>query len=149
VEQTPVTEGVTLRNVTLRSCRPLSGGKAAVRAGSDVLLAYTDGEAAFGFRLQDSNLPLKYDFPVLIQNLLNLLLPETAEEVPETVPPMEAAESDVRTVAQSAEAEAGNLGAARGRDLTPLLMGVFLLLLMIEFILAREVWTHKRKEGRE
>ena len=62
---------------------------------------------------------------------------------------MEAAESDVRTVAQSAEAEAGNLGAARGKDLTPLLMGVFLLLLMIEFILAREVWSHKRKEGRE
>ena len=152
VEQTPLTGGVTLRSVTLRSCRPLSGGKAAVRSGSDVLLAYTDGEAAFGFRLQDSNLPLKYDFPVLIQNLLNLLLPETAEDVPETLPPMAVAESDVRAVAQSAEAEAGSLGAARGQDLTPLLMGVFLLLLMIEFILAREPWARsaqKRKEERE
>ena len=145
VEQTPLTDGVTLRNVTLRSCRPLSGGKAAVRAGNDVILAYTDGEAAFGFRLQDSNLPLKYDFPVLIQNMLNQLLPETAEEVPETEPPMAAAESDVRAVAQSAEAEAGAVAAARGQDLTGLLMGVFLLLLMVEFVLAREPWARDRR----
>jgi len=147
VEQTPLTEGVTLRNVTLRGYRPLSGGKAAVRAGSDVILAYTDTEAAIGFRLQDSNLPLKYDFPILIQNLLNLLLPKTAEEVPETEPPMAMAESDVRKVAESAEAEAGAVGSARGQDLTPFLMSVFLLLLMIEFILAREPWVRKRKEA--
>ena len=60
---------------------------------------------------------------------------------------MAMAESDVRKVAESAEAEAGAVGSARGQDLTPFLMGVFLLLLMIEFILAREPWVRKRKEA--
>ena len=58
---------------------------------------------------------------------------------------MAAAESDVRAVAQSAEAEAGAVAAARGQDLTGLLMGVFLLLLMIEFVLAREPWARDRR----
>ena len=143
-----MTEGVTLRNVTLRNCRPLTGGKAAVRAGSDVLAAYTDNEAALGFRLQDSNLPLKYGFPVLIQNILNMLIPRTTADVPETEQPMDAAESDVRTVAQDADGETGAAGTARGRDLTALLMGVFLALLMIEFILAREPWVRRKPGGR-
>ena len=147
-ENTPMTEGVTLRNVTLRNCRPLTGGKAAVRAGSDVLAAYTDNEAALGFRLQDSNLPLKYDFPVLIQNILNMLIQRTTADVPETEQPMDAAESDVRTVAQDADGETGAAGTARGRDLTALLMGVFLVLLMIEFILAREPWVRRKSGGR-
>ena len=147
-ENTPMTEGVTLRNVTLRNCRPLTGGKAAVRAGSDVLAAYTDNEAALGFRLQDSNLPLKYDFPVLIQNILNMLIQRTTADVPETEQPMDAAESDVRTVAQDADGETGAAGTARGRDLTALLMGVFLVLLMIEFILAREPWVRRKPGGR-
>ena len=145
VEDTPMTEGVTLRNVTLRSCRPLTGGKAAVRAGTDVLAAYTAGEAALGFRLQDSNLPLKYDFPVLIQNILNLLLPGKTAEAPETEPLMEPAESDVRTVAPGTDREAAAEGSTRGQDWTGLLTGVFLALLMIEFVLAREPWVKNRK----
>ncbi len=144
-EETPVTEGVTLRNVTLRACRPLTGGKAAIRAGEDVLAAYTDSEAAFGFRLQDSNLPLKYDFPILVQNILNMLLPGTAAEAPQTEPPMDAAESDVRTVAMSMEGGTAAAGNSRGRDLTGLMTGVFLALLMIEFILSREPWTNLRR----
>ena len=144
-EDTPMTDGVTLRNVTLRNCRPLTGGKAAVRAGSDVLAAYTDNEAALGFRLQDSNLPLKYDFPVLIQNILNILLPRTEAEVPETEPPMDPEESNVRTVAPDAGEEAAAAAAGRGQDLTGIFMGVFLVLLMIEFILAREPWVKNRK----
>ena len=145
VEDTPMTEGVTLRNVTLRSCRPLTGGKAAIRSGSDVIAAYTDTEAALGFRLQDSNLPLKYDFPVLIQNILNILLPRTEAEVPETEPPMDPEESDVRTVAPDAGDEAAAAGIGRGQDLTGIFMGIFLALLMIEFILAREPWVKNRK----
>ena len=148
VEDTPLTEGVTLQNVALRSCRPLTGGRAAIRAGDMVVAAYTDSEAALGFRLQDSNLPLKYDFPVLVQNILNMLLPQAAEEMPETEPPMDPAESNVRTVAPDAEGEGAGSGATRGQDLTGLLTGVFLALLMIEFILAREPWTH-RKTGRK
>ena len=148
VEDTPMTEGVTLRNVTLRSCRPLTGGRAAVRSGNDVLAAYTDTEAVLGFRLQDSNLPLKYDFPVLVQNILNMLIPRTAAEIPETEPPMDPAESDVRAVAQDADGGAAASGTARGRDLTGFLMGVFLVLLMIEFVLAREPWTLRKKGGK-
>ena len=148
VEETPMTEGVTLQNVALRSCRPLTGGKAAVRAGNMVVAAYTDSEAALGFRLQDSNLPLKYDFPVLVQNILNMLLPQAAEEMPETEPLMDPAESNVRTVAPDAEGEGAGSGATRGQDLTGLLTGVFLALLMIEFILAREPWTHRKTGGK-
>ena len=143
-EDTPMTEGVTLRNVALRSGKPLEGGKTAIRAGSETLAAYTDTEAALGFRLQDSNLPLKYDFPVLVQNILNMLLPQTVDTAAETEPPMDAQESDVRTVAQGSEGEAGAAAGTRGQDLTGLLMGVFLALLMIEFVLAREPWTRKR-----
>ena len=145
---TPMTEGVTLRNVTLRSCRPLTGGKAAIRAGSDVLAAYTDTEAALGFRLQDSNLPLKYDFPVLVQNILNMLIPRTAAEIPVTEMPMDPAESDVRTVAQDTDGGTAAAGTAHGRDLTGLLMGVFLFLLVIEFVLAREPWTRRKAGGK-
>ncbi len=147
-EDTPMTEGVTLRDVTLRSCRPLTGGKPAIRSGPDILAAYTDREAALGFRLQDSNMPLKYDFPVLVQNILNLLLPGSAAEVPETEAPMDASESDVRTVAADRDGEAAAAGSARGRDLTGLLMGVFLLLMMIEFLLARELPSGRKRNGK-
>ena len=110
-----------------------------------MIAAYTDTEAALGFRLQDSNLPLKYDFPVLIQNILNILLPRTEAEVPETEPPMDPEESDVRTVAPDAGDEAAAAGIGRGQDLTGIFMGIFLALLMIEFILAREPWVKNRK----
>ncbi len=146
-EDTPVTAGVTLRNVTLRSCRSISGGRAAIRAGEETVAAYTDSEAVIGFSLQDTNLPLKYDFPVLIQNILNLLLPKTepADTVTEEIVPRE--ESDVRFVAPDAAAEAGALSAARGQDLTGILLGVFLALLTAEFVLAREPWV--RRNGKE
>ena len=143
-EDTPVTQGLTLRNVTLRSCRTVSGGRAAIRAGGDAVAAYTESEAVVGFRLQDSNLPLKYDFPVLVQNVLNWLLPKAAEAVPDTVAPMDAAESDVRTVAPDAAGEESAAAMSRGQDLTGWLMGVFLVLLVLEFVLAREPWVKRR-----
>lgn len=37
--------------------------------------------AVIGFDVHDSNLPLKADFPVLIQNLLAYLLPDPAAEI--------------------------------------------------------------------
>ena len=112
-----------------------------------MVAAYTDSEAAIGFRLQDSNLPLKYDFPILIQNILNLLLPETAAEGAETEPPVPQAESDVRTVAPDAEAESGAAADSRGRSLTEILLAVFLVLLVLEFVLAREPWIRTKRKG--
>ena len=55
----------------------------------------------------------------------------------------------MRTVAQDAESETAAARAARGRDLTGLLMGVFLFLLMIEFVLAREPWTRRKTGGKK
>lgn len=146
-EDTPMTEGMTLRNVTLRSCRSITGGKTAIRAGGESVAAYTESEAVIGFSLQDTNLPLKYDFPILIQNILNLLLPKTeaAEAGPEEIVPRE--ESDVRFVAPDAESEESAVSATRGKDLTGILLAVFLLLLTVEFILAREPWVRTGGKG--
>ena len=146
-EDTPMTDGVTLKNMTLRSYRPVSGGKAAIRTGTDVIAAYNENEAIIGFSLQDTNLPLKYDFPILIQNILNLLLPETAEaaEVTEPLIPMD--ESDVRTVAPDTESAAGAAAGTKGRNLSDVLLAVFLVLLVVEFVLAREPWIRRRGKG--
>ena len=146
-EDTPMTAGLTLRNVTLRACRAVSGGKTAIRAGSDAVAAYTDSEAVIGFSLLDTNLPLKYDFPVLIQNILNLLLPETAAEGPEAEPIVPQAESDTRCVAPDAEGEGGAGADSRGQDLTGILLAVFLGLLAAEFVLAREPWIRTKRKG--
>ena len=142
-----MTEGMTLRNVTLRSCRSITGGETAIRAGGESVAAYTESEAVIGFSLQDTNLPLKYDFPILIQNILNLLLPKTeaAEAGPEEIVPRE--ESDVRFVAPDAESEESAVSATRGKDLTGILLAVFLLLLTVEFILAREPWVRTGRKG--
>ena len=147
IEETPLTAGLTLRDVTLRSCRPLTGGKAAIRAGGETVAAYTDGEAAIGFSLQDTNLPLKYDFPILIQNILDTLLPQVQAEAPDTEAPMPQAESDVHTVLPDTEGGESAAASGRGRDLTGVLLAVFLALVTIEFILAREPWIRGRRKG--
>ena len=147
-EESDLTDGLTLRNVTLRSCTPVTGGKVLLRAGGDVIAAYTEDEVIFGFRLQDTNLPLKYDFPVLIQHILNHLLPETAAEIPETEAPVALAESDVRTVAPDTEDDGTTgIAAAGGKDLTGWLAGAFLVLLTVEFILAREPFVRRKRKG--
>ncbi len=148
-EDTPLTEGLTLRDVTLRSCRTVTGGTAAIRAGGQAVAAYTDSEAVIGFSLRDTNLPMKYDFPVLIQNILNLLIPRTeaAAAAEEEIVPRE--ESDVRAVAPDAEGGESAAALTRGEDLTGLLLCVFLVLLTVEFVLAREPWIRrKRKEAK-
>ena len=137
----PLTEGLTLRNVTLRSCWPVSGGTPVLRAGDDVVAACTEDEFIFGFRLQDSNLPLKYDFPILIQHILNRLLPETPQETVETEAPVAREESDVRETAPDAEGREGAAAGTRGQDLTGFLAGAFLVLLVMEFVLSREIWV--------
>ena len=146
-EDTPMTEGLTLRGVTMRSCRTVTGGKATIRLDGDPVAAYTDTEAVIGFSLQDTNLPLKYDFPILIQNILNILLPRTEVTEVLTEAPVPREESDVRFVAPDTEGGPGVSVLTKGRELTGLLLALFLVLLTAEFILAREPWLRRRERG--
>lgn len=75
--------GVTLEGVTLRAYRPLSQLDAftlMIVKGRPVMIE-TDRAVALGFRLSDTNLPLKYDFPLLVQGVLSILLPTAAADV--------------------------------------------------------------------
>lgn len=71
-----LTRYLTLSGVALRQYRPLSGGEAFLRCGQDAVGVWGEDWAALGFDLHDSNLPLKYDFPVMIQNILSYLAPQ-------------------------------------------------------------------------
>ena len=139
ISESPLTKGLTMKDVFFRSVRPVTGGKAAVTLDGKVLIAYADGTAALGFDLHNSNLPLKYDFPVLIQNMLDWLMPaETMSgEATETLMPM--AESDVRMVAPDDAEDAKQHGNEQGRELTALLLAAFLILLLIETGVSRYV----------
>ena len=145
-EKTQMTEGLALRGVTLRACRTVSGGTPAIRAGGETVAAYTDSEAVIGFSLQDTNLPLKYDFPILVRNILDILLPAAAGNIIETEAPVPREESDVRFTAPDAEGEDAASAGAKGRDLAGILLGVFLGLVTAEFILAREPWIRRRRK---
>ena len=147
---TPLSTGLTMKNVTLRAFRPVTGGTALLRCGTETAAAYTETGVIFGFDLHDTNLPLKYDFPVLIQNALDMLIPRRIAEAPETAPLMPVGESDVRAVAPDAEGAESGIRELKGRDLTPWLLAAFLVLLLVEFLLAREPWIRNGKpaEGR-
>ncbi len=147
-ENSPLTEGLTMKNVTLRSFRPVSGGKALLRCGTETAAAYTDSEAVIGFDIHDSNLPLKYDFPVLIQHILDHLIPRRTADAPAAEPPMPSSESDVRSVAPDAEGPGSGKTRAAGQDLTTGCLAAFLLLLLAEFVLAREVWLRPGKTAK-
>ena len=95
--------------------------------------------AVLGFDLHNSNLPMKYDFPVLIQNILDWLLPEQAETAEAGIAPMPLAESDVRTVAPGYEPEGRRTESEKGRELTGSLLVLFLLLLIAEMGVSRYV----------
>ena len=146
-EDIPLTSGLTLKNVAIRAFRPVSGGKALLRCGEETAAAYTDTEVIIGFDLHDTNLPLKYDFPVLVQNILDMLIPSRAADVPETEPLMAMAESDVRAVAPDAEGPGSSGRPLNSRDLTVWFLAAFLILLLVEFALARELYI--RRVGKE
>ncbi len=78
-------ENLLLSDVALRSYYPLTGGQAVLTTGGDALLSVSGQggrrAAVLGFDLHDSNLPLKADFPLLIQNLLSYLLPDVSAAV--------------------------------------------------------------------
>ena len=147
-EEGPLAAGLTLKNVALRAFRPVSGGKPLIRCGTEAAAAYTDTEVIIGFDLHDTNLPLKYDFPVLVQNILDMLAPRRAAEAPAAEPLMPAAESDVRYVAPDAEGPGSGALPRKGRDLSAGCMAAFLVLLLVEFLLAREVWIRPGKAAK-
>lgn len=80
-----LTQNLLLSAFSLRSFRPLNGGQNILTWGDVPLLsvAEKDGRraAVLGFDLHDSNLPMKPDFPILMQNLLDYLLPEAVSAV--------------------------------------------------------------------
>ena len=139
VSESPLTNGVTMKNVFFRTVRPVTGGRAAVTLDGERIIAYTEDTAVIGFDLHDSNLPLKYDFPVLIQNILDMLLPEETECAGDAAAPMPLAESDVRTVAPDYEPEGTKAESEKGRELTGILLALFLLLLVAEMGVSRYV----------
>jgi hypothetical protein len=136
---TPLTKGLTMKNVFFRCVRPTAGGKTAVSLDGKPVIAYTEGTVVLGFDVHDSNLPLKYDFPVLIQNILDWLLPEETAGETDTGAPMALTESDVRTVAPNDEPEELMERNAQGRELTGILLAVFLFLLLAEMGVSRYV----------
>jgi hypothetical protein len=139
VLESPLTTGITMRNVFFRSWRPISGGRKAVRLGEDPVIVWTEDTVVLGFDLHNTNLPLKYDFPVLIQNILNTLLEQekTREEKTESLMPL--TESDTRDTAPSVEAEKNERTNEQGRELKDVLLLLFLLLLVAEMGVSRYV----------
>ena len=132
ISDSPLSAGLPLKNVFFRSIRPVTGGKAAVTLEENPGVAYADGMVVLGFDLHNSNLPLKYDFPVLIQNILDWMLPEETEDGPETEDPMPVAESDVRMVTPDDISGTPRAENEQGRELTGILLMVFLVLMLVE-----------------
>ena len=139
ITESPLTRGLTLKNVFFRSIRPVSGGRTAVSLGGEPVIAYTEDMVILGFDLHHSNLPLKYDFPVLIQNILDWLLPEETAAAAGTEALMPLCESDVRIVAPDDRPDAAGAQNEKGRELTSMLLVVFLLLLLAEMGVSRYV----------
>lgn len=80
-----LTQNLLLSEFSLRTFFPLAGGQSILLWGDSPLLSVADQNgrraAVLGFDLHDSNLPMKPDFPILMQNLLDYLLPEAVGAV--------------------------------------------------------------------
>ena len=76
-----LTSGLTLSDVAVRAYRPLIGGRTLMTIDDQCVMAVDGRTVALGFDIHDTNLPMKYDFPILIQNILHELLPENAADV--------------------------------------------------------------------
>ena len=77
-----LTHGLTLLGAQVRRFRPISGdGETLLLCGGKAAMMHSEIEgrrvAVIGFDLHESNLPMKYDFPVLMHNLLGTLLPNS------------------------------------------------------------------------
>jgi hypothetical protein len=139
VLESPLTAGVTMKNAFFRSWRPITGGRTAVRLGEDPVIVWSEDTAVLGFDLHETNLPLKYDFPVLVQNILNTLLKEEEAAAETAAKVMPLSESDTRDTAPSAEAEQHERTNEQGRELKDILLALFLVLLVVEMGVSRYV----------
>ncbi len=72
---------VTLDNMAVLKYHPLTGGTALMTAEGGTVMAVQNGAVVLGFDVHNSNLPLGYGFPVLVQNILSYLLPEAVTGV--------------------------------------------------------------------
>ena len=139
ITESKLTKGLTFKNVFFRNVLPVTGGRTAVFLDGKPVIAYDDSTVVLGFDLHDSNLPMKYDFPVLIQNILDWLLPSETDERTEAETPMPLAESNVRIVAPDDEPDAAYAQSEKGRELTGILLALFLVLLLAEMGVSRYV----------
>lgn len=75
-----LTGTLVLSELSLKTYTPLSGGQEVLTVNGDAVLSLTDENgrrcAVLGFDVHNSNLPLKADFPLLVQNLLSWLVPD-------------------------------------------------------------------------
>lgn len=78
-------ENLLLDEIAIKETRVLNGGTAVLQTNEGAVLSVYETQthrvAVLGFDLHRSNLPLKADFPVLIQNLLKYLLPDNTASV--------------------------------------------------------------------
>ena len=76
-----LTKDLPLDGIAIKAYAPVVQGTEILLANDQPVLTYepsgSQSIARFGFALYDSNLPVKMDFPILIQNLLSHLLPNT------------------------------------------------------------------------
>ncbi len=131
-----LTASMPLKDLAVRTYAALSGGTPVLTANGDAVLSVyeEDGRRVVrvGFDPHESNLPAKMDFPVLIGNLLNWLLPEEDAQR-EAVHNIPLAESDLRAVPTSQEAPASEENPGAGQGLTEILLLLFLAMLFVEW----------------
>ena len=82
-------QNTLLSDIALRAIGPLTGGQSILTSGEHTVMAVNEQAgrraAVLGFALRDSNLPVKADFPILMRNVLDYLLPEAVGAVESTV----------------------------------------------------------------
>ncbi len=73
----PLVTGLSLDGITINSAQAVDGLLPVVESVDDALIAVGDSgtarTAVFGFRVQDSNLPLRIAFPLLVANTVHWL----------------------------------------------------------------------------
>lgn len=83
-----LTKNMMLSDVALREYTPLAGGERILLYGTHALLAVgqQNGQRAVvaGFDLHDSILPMQADFPILMRNVLDYLLPDVVSQLDAT-----------------------------------------------------------------
>ncbi|MEG1966783.1 MAG: BatA and WFA domain-containing protein [Clostridia bacterium] len=118
-----ICENLLLTSIAIRAYQPVLGGHKVLETQGNALLSINEQDsrraAVLGFDLHDSNLPLQADFPVLMQNLLHYLLPDSLEAAVQancgnTIVP----KLNERTVSAHVNTPSGRKAALVGQALT-------------------------------